>query len=253
MQVAPVTGLGDEINQIRLSTAEIVTKEIIPNEKTLRYGPPERRKELYQGIQAKVQGGSSVKRALFKDIQYIDISSVDSKTGLVVPTVMSSNEAPSRASYVVQPGDVLVSTVRPDRNVVALVSEAGGGPPMVASNGFCVLRPKTIAPEVLFAYCKTSAFRRMLSRHATASMYPTVTDKDVLSMPFIEPSREASERVKKLIGSSLQMIERARHQLSEAATLMTSYVEEPSSDEIESPRPVVQQSKRSYRAKRKKN
>jgi acyl-CoA dehydrogenase len=55
MQVAPVTGLGDEINQIRLSTAEIVTKEIIPNENHLRFGSTERRKELYQGIQRKVK------------------------------------------------------------------------------------------------------------------------------------------------------------------------------------------------------
>jgi len=55
MQVAPVTGLGDEINEIRLRTAEIVTKEIIPNENALRYGSPDKRRELFQGIQAKVK------------------------------------------------------------------------------------------------------------------------------------------------------------------------------------------------------
>jgi acyl-CoA dehydrogenase len=55
MQVAPVTGLGDEINEIRLRTAEIVTKEIIPNENSLRFGSPDKRKELYRGIQAKVK------------------------------------------------------------------------------------------------------------------------------------------------------------------------------------------------------
>jgi acyl-CoA dehydrogenase len=55
MQVAPVTGLGDEINEIRLRTAEIVTKEIIPNENSLRYGSPEKRKDLYQGVQRKVK------------------------------------------------------------------------------------------------------------------------------------------------------------------------------------------------------
>ncbi len=55
MQVAPVTGLGDEINEIRLRTAEIVTKEIIPNENSIRYGGPEKRRELYQSIQRKVK------------------------------------------------------------------------------------------------------------------------------------------------------------------------------------------------------
>ncbi len=52
MQVAPVTGLGDEINEIRLRTAEIVTKEIIPNENALRAG---RGRELFRSLQAKVK------------------------------------------------------------------------------------------------------------------------------------------------------------------------------------------------------
>jgi acyl-CoA dehydrogenase len=55
MQVAPVTGLGDEINEIRLRTAEIVTKEIIPNENALRAGRAERRRDLFRSIQAKVK------------------------------------------------------------------------------------------------------------------------------------------------------------------------------------------------------
>src|SRR4029453_5062050 len=55
MQVAPVTGLGDEINQIRLHTAEIVAKDIIPNENNLRYGKAEQRRELVSQIQKKVK------------------------------------------------------------------------------------------------------------------------------------------------------------------------------------------------------
>ncbi len=121
-----------------------------------------------------------------KEVMYLDISSVDSKTGLTFPSTLPADEVPSRASYVVRPGDVLVSTVRPDRNVVALVTGAIGDH-AVASNGFCVLRSKTIQPEVLFAYCKTQAFKKILSRHATASMYPTVTDRDVLGVPFLQP------------------------------------------------------------------
>ncbi len=55
MQVAPVTGLGDEINEIRLRTADIVTKEIIPNENALRFGGGENQRKLYRGIQEKVK------------------------------------------------------------------------------------------------------------------------------------------------------------------------------------------------------
>jgi len=166
------------------------------------------------------------KKSLFKEIQYIDISSVDNKTGKFSPTVISANDAPSRASYIVQPGDILVSTVRPDRNVVAYVSETNGVP-TVASNGFCVLRPKNINPEILFAYCKTESFKQMLSRHATASMYPTVTDRDVLGIPFLEPSANVADRVKNLVRSGLDMIEKGGKQLNEAIALMTDEIQEP--------------------------
>ncbi|MHB8730026.1 MAG: N-6 DNA methylase [Sulfuricaulis sp.] len=166
------------------------------------------------------------KKSFFKEIRYIDISSVDNKTGQTSPTVISASDAPSRASYIVQPGDVLVSTVRPDRNVVAYISETNGIP-TVASNGFCVLRPKNIDPEVLFAYCKTESFKQMLSRHATASMYPTVTDRDVLGIPFLEPPVNVSDRVKNLIRSGLDMIEKGEKQLNEAIALMTDEIQEP--------------------------
>lgn len=193
------------------------------------------------------------RKSLFKEIRYLDISSVDNKTGLTAPTVVAARDAPSRASYLVQPGDVLVSTVRPDRNVVALITGTAGLP-TVASNGFCVLRPKTIEPEVLFAYCKTDSFRQMLSRHATASMYPTVTDKDVLGIPFLAPPAEVSDRVRKLVRSGQDMIEKAQQQLSEAVALMSEHIQESyaaprvTSDES----PVAKQERKSYRVKKRK-
>lgn len=193
------------------------------------------------------------KKSLFRNIRYVDISSVDNKTGLTIPTEISVSDAPSRASYMVQPGDILVSTVRPDRNVVALVTSSAGLP-IVASNGFCVLRPKTIEPEVLFAYCKTESFKRMLSRHATASMYPTVTDRDVLGIPFLEPPADVSDRVKKLVRSGLDMIEKAEQQLSEAVALMTNHIQEPyvTQRATSDGTPRAQQERKTYRVKKRK-
>lgn len=159
-----------------------------------------------------------------RDINYLDISSVDSKTGLTFPNPMASEDAPSRASYVVRAGDVLVSTVRPDRNVVALVTE-GTDKTAIASNGFCVLRSNAVSPEVLFAYCKTDAFKKMLSKSATASMYPTVTDKDVMGVPYLEPPPQVSDRVTHLVKTSLDMIEKAHRQIGEAIALMNNHVQ----------------------------
>ena len=54
MHVSPISTLDDHTNQIRLSTAEIVSKEIIPNESRLRPGDPDAR-SLYREIQEKVK------------------------------------------------------------------------------------------------------------------------------------------------------------------------------------------------------
>ncbi len=190
------------------------------------------------------------KKGQHREITYLDISSVDSKTGLTFPNTLPADEAPSRASYVVRPGDVLVSTVRPDRNVVALVTEAIGDH-AVASNGFCVLRPREIQPEVLFAYCKTEAFKKMLSRHATASMYPTVTDKDVLGVPFLQPPQEVTDRVTHLVRSGLEMIGRAHQQISEAISLMNTHVHGTESVALTSNVHEVREERKPYRRTRR--
>ena len=189
------------------------------------------------------------KRTAVGKITYLDISSVESKTGLTFPSDMLAADAPSRASYVVRPGDVLVSTVRPERNVVALVTKSVGSK-AIASNGFCVLRAKRIQPEVLFAYCKTDAFKTMLSRHATASMYPTVTDKDVLGVPFLPPPQDVSDKVVKLVRSGLDMIEKAHQQIAEAVALMNAHVHGEEPTEIASAVYEVRQERKLYRRTR---
>ncbi len=189
------------------------------------------------------------KKTAVGKITYLDISSVESKTGLTFPSDMLAADAPSRASYVVRPGDVLVSTVRPERNVVALVTKSVGSK-AIASNGFCVLRAKRIQPEVLFAYCKTEAFKTMLSRHATASMYPTVTDKDVLGVPFLPPPQDVSEKVVKLIRSSLDMVEKAHQQIAEAVALMNAHVHGEEPTETASAVYEVRQERKPYRRTR---
>lgn len=160
----------------------------------------------------------------YREITYLDISSVDNRTGLTFPETIDVDSAPSRASYLVEEGDILVSTVRPNRNVVAMVTANHHEAPAVASNGFCVLRPKEIPSELLFAYCKTEAFRKMLTMHSTASMYPTVSDKDVLGLPFVRPPKLLEEQVVQLMRSGLSMIEEAQKKIKSAIEAMDRFV-----------------------------
>lgn len=174
--------------------------------------------ELRAFVESKIE---RFRKSDFANIAYVDISSVDAKTGIPSPQEMLSTEAPGRASYVLRSGDVLVSTVRPERNVVALI-HGDSELPRIGSNGFCVLRPKGVAPEVIFAYCKTDTFRTLLSRHSAASMYPTVADKDVLSIPFSVPSERVQDQIVRNVRAGMHGILAGNAQISAAVSLISA-------------------------------
>ena len=125
---------------------------------------------------------------------YVDLSSVDQNTKEIsAPKVMPVQEAPSRARQVISPGDVLVSTVRPNLNGVAKVSPALEG--AIASTGFTVLRSKRklIDSNYLFHWVKSPAFISDMVTKSTGASYPAVSDKIVreslVPLPIVEEQR----------------------------------------------------------------
>lgn len=143
------------------------------------------------------QFAKSVKRkftpTMGQSFNYIEISEVDLTTGRINAVEMAGEEAPSRAQFVVKAGDVIISAVRPARNAVALISEKQSG--FVCSSGFIILRPNKIPPEFLFASLKARHVSTLLDRRTTATMYPAVSEADVLDTPILIPSPEVISRI----------------------------------------------------------
>lgn len=112
------------------------------------------------------------------EFRYIAIDDVDNDDGLLFPQQISFGSRPSRAKYLVQRGDVLVSNVRPSRGAVALVTARDSG--ALASSGFTLVRdPAAMQAEVLFACLRTRQLREQLVRRNRGSMYPAVVERDV--------------------------------------------------------------------------
>lgn len=131
--------------------------------------------------------------------RYIDISSIDSVNKEIVATKkMLGSEAPSRARKVVRTGDVLVSTVRPNLNAVALVSEELDGE--ICSTGFSVLRPSSdLHSGYLFAFVRSTKFINQLVAKTTGANYPAVSERDVRSVSFPLPPLAEQERIVALL------------------------------------------------------
>ena len=117
--------------------------------------------------------------------RYIDLSSVDNETKEIraiqeVPV----KDAPSRARQLVESGDILVSTVRPNLNGVAKLDRRHNG--ATASTGFCVLRPnpQVVCRDYLFQWVKSPGFVADMMRKATGASYPAVSDR-IIAESFI--------------------------------------------------------------------
>lgn len=125
---------------------------------------------------------------------YIDISAIDQQVKEIrEPQVIPVEEAPSRARQIVRANDVLVSTVRPNLNAVASVSDHFDG--VIASTGFTVLRPQTesLDHRYLHHWVRSKDFVAYLVSRATGASYPAVSDgivKDArIPLPDIDEQR----------------------------------------------------------------
>ena len=112
-------------------------------------------------------------------IRYIDISSVDNETNTVTGvTEYFFKDAPSRAQQCVKKGDILVSTVRPNLKNIAV--NHLDGEDLVASSGFCVLRPKEGCAGLIMAYILSDVFTEKMTLVAKGTNYPAIHDSDIL-------------------------------------------------------------------------
>lgn len=111
---------------------------------------------------------------------YIDIASIDREHKIIANTNLIENtNAPSRARQIVLRDDVLVSTVRPVLNTVAIVPEIFDNE--ICSTGFCVLRADRNILDInyLFAWVRTPTFIENLTRLERGIGYPAVSHSDI--------------------------------------------------------------------------
>lgn len=139
---------------------------------------------------------------------YIEISEVSVGTGAINAVKILGKDAPSRAQWVVRKGDVIISTVRPIRNAVALITEHENQ--FVCSSGFVVLKAIKVSPEFLFVYLKTKPVVQILDRKTTATMYPAVSWQDILSTPIFLPDKLVEGFVAQKVQEAVQSLRNSK-------------------------------------------
>ena len=154
---------------------------------------------------------------------YIDLGSVDKGAKFIASTERyECSDAPSRARQLVETDDVLVATVRPNLNGVALVNCAHHG--MTASTGYCVLRPDKdkLDSRFLFHWVKTDVFVRRMVDVATGANYPAVSDAKVKASKIPLPPLAEQKRIAGILDAADALRARRREALAQLDTLLQS-------------------------------
>ena len=147
-------------------------------------------------------------------IDYIDISSVDNETKKVTGyQTLLFEEAPSRARKTVKKGSILVSTVRPNLNAVAMLEEDTPNI-SVASTGFCVLDSKeNVDNRFILNFCKSKTFINAMVAQATGASYPAVSDKIVRAALVPDYTYEEQCNISEVLDKVSNVIEKRKAEL----------------------------------------
>jgi len=157
------------------------------------------------------------------EFDYIDIGSVDQERKEIsaVKSILGV-DAPSRARQILASGDILISTVRPNLNAVAVVPAEYAG--AIGSTGFCVLRAQRHLVDLsfLFQWVKSSEFISDMVKKATGASYPAVSDRIILESEIPLPPLPEQCRIAQILDKAEALRAKRRAALAKLDTLAQS-------------------------------
>ena len=189
--------------------AEYYHPEFIENSKLISSS-----KKIKDFISQNVQNIKSA--PINRGFDYLEISKISLENCVYETTKIQYGEEPDRAHHILEKEDIAISTVRPNRNAVAFIQKNG----IVGSSGLSILRANNIEPEYLFAFCKTNYFIKSLMQANKASMYPAVSNNDILNTPLFIPSPSFKTQIVESVKNSFIQNQKAKELYNEAERIL---------------------------------
>lgn len=130
----------------------------------------------------------------FAELDYVEIADVSLSSGVERSTRLQFHEAPSRARRKVRDGDVLISTVRTYLKAIASVPHATAN--MIASTGFCVVRPGDTVDSAFIGWtAKSDRFVHDVVSRSVGVSYPAINASEIGNIEISLPPLETQRRI----------------------------------------------------------
>lgn len=141
-----------------------------------------------------------------REIDYVEISGVSLSRGIEEVERVTFGQAPSRARRKVRSGDILVSTVRTYLRAIAKVDEAS--PDLIASTGFCVVRPREEVDSGFLGWvAKSEPFVGEVVARSVGVSYPAINASDLVAIDVPLPPLETQQRIARFLDEKTARID----------------------------------------------
>lgn len=155
-----------------------------------------------------------------KEIDYVEISGVSLSGGVDEIKRMTFHEAPSRARRKVQSGDIIVSTVRTYLRAIATIKAATDN--LIASTGFCVVRPSDEADSGYLGWVtKSEPFVSEVVARSVGVSYPAIDASELVTIEVPMPPLDAQQRIATFLDEKTSRIDgliEKKHELLDQLT-----------------------------------
>ena len=144
---------------------------------------------------------------------YVEIGDVNVATGESIYNYVATKDLPDNAKIITQKGDLVVSTVRPYRGAVSILSQDN----LLVSGAFTVLREKGGYPaQTLQVLFRTALYKEWLLKYNVGTSYPVIKDDDVLDIPIPNFDDAIHTEISEKVRDSEELLKES-HRLLECA------------------------------------
>ena len=141
-----------------------------------------------------------------KEIDYVEISGISLFHGIEEIERVAFGQAPSRARRKVRSGDILISTVRTYLRAIAKVDEAS--PDLIASTGFCVVRPNDDVDSGFLGWtAKSEPFVSEVVARSVGVSYPAINASELVTINIPLPPLDTQWRIARFLDEKTARID----------------------------------------------
>ena len=135
--------------------------------------------------------------------QYIEIGDVNVSDGSYSFNEVATEDLPANAKIMVKEGDILISTVRPNRGAITVIEHDRDD--LIVSGAFTVLRRKVKSyfnNEFLKVLLRTEIYKDWLLQFNVGTSYPVIKDEDILNLVIPNVEETIQTQISDLIRQS---------------------------------------------------